>query len=248
MSKRQIITCAVIKGGTGKTSTCLALAQCAALDNKKVLAVDLDPQGNFSYCLGADTTLPGAYELLQGISIFDCIQETNQNIDVIAGAPALAADNPKKKTSSIFRLSAALELIQKNYDLIVIDTPPYFCELTFEALQAATGLIIPMDLDIGSLQGQEHIIEVARSIKDTNKGLKILGCVITRYNPRPIIARKFKELITDKAKALKCPILAEIRQGVALQEAQTLQRNLFVYAPKSKPAQDYKELYKKIVK
>lgn len=248
MSKTQIITCAVIKGGTGKTTTCAAIAQAAALDNKKVLAIDLDPQGNFSYCLGADANMPGAYSLLNGAFVLDCIQQTAQNIDVIAGAPALATDKPEKKTDAIFRLSEAIEPIIKTYDLIVIDTPPYFCDLTFLALQAATGVIIPMDTDTGSLQGRAHVVNLAREIKRTNKNLKVLGCIITKYNARPVISRQFRELIEEQGKKLKCPLLAEIRQGVAVQEAQALQRNLFEYAPKSKPAQDYKELYKKIVK
>lgn len=248
MNKTQILTCAVIKGGTGKTSTCAAIAQAAALDNKKVLAIDLDPQGNLSYCLGADANMPGAFELLQGAFILDCIQQTKQNIDVIAGAPALAYDDAdNKKTGTIFYLSEKIETIQNAYDLIIIDTPPYFCELTYKALQAATGLIIPMETDAGSIHGQNHIIEVAKEIKRTNKKLKILGCVVTRYNGRPNINRLLLEQIQEQGKKLKCPLLAEIRQGVAIQEAQALRRNLFEYAPRSKPAQDYKELYKKII-
>lgn len=248
MSKTQIITCAVIKGGTGKTTTCAAIAQAAALDDKKVLAIDLDPQANFSFCLGADKTLPGAYELLNGAFILDCIQQTEQNIDVIAGAPALAADNPGKKKNTIFRLSEALEKVKGFYDLIVIDTPPYFCELTFEALQASTGVLIPMEADAGSIHGQKHIIEVAKEIKRTNKKLKILGCIITRYNARPVIARKMRDLIIEQGQELKCPLLAEIRQGIAIQEAQALNKSIYDYAPKSKPAQDYKELYNKLFK
>ena len=105
-----------------------------------------------------------------------------------------------------------------------------------------------MDTDTGSLQGRQYIIDLAKEIKRTNKDLKVLGCIITKYNARPVISRQFHEVIAKDGQKLKCPLLAEIRQGVAIQEAQSLQLNLFEYAPKSKPAQDYKELYKKIVK
>lgn len=248
MSKAQIITCAVIKGGTGKTTTCAAIAQAAAADNKRVLAVDLDPQGNFSYCLGADTTAQGCYELLNGAEVTETTQGTEQGIDVICGAPALATDKPNKKKNSIYRLSDALEQIQRYYDLIVIDTPPYFCDLTFMALQAATGLIIPMETDTGSIQGQKHIIDLANEIKKSNKKLKVIGAVITRYNARTNLNRLLKDKIAEQGKALKCPLICEIRQGVSIQEAQALRRSIYDYAPKSKPAIDYKELYKQIVK
>ena len=167
----QIITVAVIKGGTGKTATCATLAQCAAHEGKKVLCVDLDPQAALTNMLGADRTAPGTYSLLNGAYILDTIQPTKQSIDVIGGSPALAADKGK----SIYRLSSALELVQKAYDYIFIDTPPSFCGLTYEALQAATGLIIALNADQSSIQGQAYILDLASNQRKTNKKLKILG-------------------------------------------------------------------------
>lgn len=247
MSKAQIITCAVIKGGTGKTSTAAALAQAASKDNKRVLVIDLDPQGNCSLWLGADIIQAGAFELLQGFDITETIQTTEQRIDVIAGAPRLATDKPNK-TKSIYRLSEALEKVKKAYDLIVIDTPPFFCELTYEALQAATGLLVPLETDAGSLTGQQNIIDLAKQIKKTNKSLRLLGCVITQYNARIKVNQILRDKIAEQGQALKCPLLCEIRQGCAIREAQGLKCNIFEYAPRSKPVQDYRELYKMIVK
>lgn len=240
----QIITCAVIKGGTGKTATCASIAQCAAVDGKRVLIVDLDPQGTITTNHGASRTERGAAELLQGAPIEDTIQHTALNIDIIAGAPKLAACEVK----DIYKLSKALEAVKKQYDLIVIDTPPYFCGLTYQALQAATGLIIPLYADPGSMQGQEYILELAKKIKTTNSKLKVLGSIITRYDNRPKINRFMREQIEKQGKAYKCPLLGEISQGVAYQEAAALKRNLFVYAPKSKPAQEYRAIYNKIIK
>jgi len=68
------------------------------------------------------------------------------------------------------------------------------------------------------------------------------------YNARPVIARKMRDLIIEQGQELKCPLLAEIRQGIAIQEAQALNKSIYDYAPKSKPAQDYKELYNKLFK
>ena len=240
----QIITVAVIKGGTGKTATCGTLAQCAAHEGKRVLCVDLDPQASLTNMLGADRSMPGAYELLNGAFILDCIQQTPQNIDVIGGAPALAADKGK----SIFRLSTALEQIQKAYDLIVIDTPPNFCGLTYEALQAATGLLIALYADEGSIQGQEYILEVAKEIKRTNKKLKPLGCIITQYDQRPKICRYMRDRIEEQGEKLKCPLLGEVSRSASYLEARALHRNIYDYAPKSKPAQEYKAIYKKLIK
>ena len=240
----QIITCAVIKGGTGKTATCASIAQCAAVDGKRVLVVDLDPQATITNMLGADRTAPGALDLLQGGRIAETIQSTAQGIDVIGGAPGLAT----LKNNDIFALSRALDPIKKQYDFIVIDTPPYFCNMTYFALQTATGLIIPMQADGGSLQGQEYILQLAKEIKNTNKKLKVIGSIITRYDNRPRINRFMRGKIEEQGKAYKCPLLGTVSQGIAYAEAAALHRNLFIYAPKSKPAQEYREIYNKIVK
>ena len=243
----QIITCAIIKGGTGKTAACATLAQCARSEGKRVLVIDLDPQAALTNMLGADRTAPGAYNLLQGAHILETMQPTAQGIDIRAGAPALVADR-SAKGGSAFRLANALEPIKKAYDLIIIDTPPFFCGLTYEALQAATGLIIPMLADYESMQGQKYIIELAKMQKHTNKKLKVLGCFINQYDARPRINRYMRERIQEQAQALKCPYLGEISRSVSYLEANALHRNIYTYAPKSKPAQEYKAIYNKIIK
>lgn len=248
----QIITCAVIKGGTGKTATCAALAQAGAHEGKKVLCVDLDPQGNLSNLFGADKEAPGAAELMQGAPILETIQETAQGVDIIAGNTGLAVDPTEKstvkKTATIYELEKALEPIKKSYDLVIIDTPPAFGNLTYNALQAANGLLIPICADSDSFNGLLYIIEVAKLIRKTNKKLRVLGCIITQYNPRPKISQFMRDIVEAKGAKIKCPLLGVIRQGVAVPEARTMRKNLFDYAPKSKPAQDYMQIYKQIIK
>ena len=242
----KIITVAVIKGGTGKTTTCAALAQAAAANNKKVLAIDLDAQANLTAALGADPAEPGAYQLLHGAPIAETIQETAQEIDVISGAAILADEISEK--NSVYRLEKALQPVLKYYDLIIIDTPPSLCELTYNALQAANGLLITTDADLGSLRGMYLLLDIAKEARQTNKKLKVLGSCITRYNGRPKINQYMRDVIAEQGAARKCPLLCEIRQGIAIQEAQAYKKSLFDYAPKSNPAKDYLELYKLIMK
>ena len=241
----QIITTAIIKGGTGKTTTAAALAQAAASAGKRVLAIDLDPQANFTFAVGADQNSPGSYQLLNGTGAAQLIQQTEQGIDTIAASPDLAT--VKTAPASAMRLRAALEPIKESYDLIVIDTPPTMGELTFNALQASTGLIIPLETDNSSLQGLYQITDIAHQMQRSNPALSIIGVILTRYDNRPKLNRYLQGVIADRGAEIGAPYIMAIRPGVAIREAQAMQQSLYDYAPKSKPAQDYKKLFKLIM-
>ena len=174
----QIITTAIIKGGTGKTTTTAALAQAAAADGKRVLAIDLDPQGNLSLFIGADQNQAGSYQLLHGADARQVIQRTQQDIDVIAASPDLATE--RTAPASAKRLQEALKPVKGMYDFIFIDTPPQMGELTFNALQASTGIIIPLETDNSSIQGLYQITDIAKQIQQgANTELCILGVIIS---------------------------------------------------------------------
>lgn len=237
----QIITTAVIKGGTGKSSTAAALAQAAVKTGKKVLAIDLDPQGNLSSFIGADQSGASSYDLLHGDPAAQLIQTTEQGINAIAASPDLATE--RTTPASAKRLHAALEPIKGMYDFIFIDTPPTMGELTYNALQASTGLIIPLETDNSSLQGLYQITGIAQRMKGSNPDLSIIGIILTRYDNRPKINRYLQQLIADRGQEIGAPFLMSIRSGIAIREAQALQQSLFEYAPHSKPAQDYKKLF-----
>lgn len=239
-----IITAAVIKGGTGKSTTIAALAQAAAAAGKKVLAIDLDPQANLSFFIGADQNQPGSYDLLHGADPADLTQQTPQGITAIAASPDLATE--RTTPASAKRLQTAIEPIRKSFDLIVIDTPPQMGELTFNALQAATGLIIPLETDNSSLQGLYQITDIAHQMQRSNPNLKILGVVLTRYDARPKLNRYIREVIETTGQEVGAPLLMGIRPGIAIREAQAMQQSIYDYAPRSKPAQDYKTLYEMI--
>lgn len=240
----QIIAIANQKGGTGKSTTAAAIAQAAAADGKKALAIDLDPQGNLSFIMGADMQRGTSFDLLEGKSPLRLIQHRRGRPDIIPASLDLAAI--RSSTGSAKRLQAVLTPLKKAYDFIIIDTPPTAGELQYNALQAATGLIIPLRADILSLQGLYQIAETAAQIKKSNPALQITGIIITQHNDRSTIARQMKENLIAAAQEMEIPYLGAIREGVAIREAQALQEDLYSYAPKSKPALDYLSIYNKL--
>jgi chromosome partitioning protein len=240
----QIITTAIIKGGTGKSTTAAALAQAAAKAGQKVLCIDLDPQANLSFFIGADQTRPGCFELLHGSDPAEVIQKTAQGLDAITASPDLATE--KTTPGSAKRLHEAIEPLKKKYSFIFIDTPPQMGELTYNALQASTGLLIPVETDNSSLQGLYQIKDIATQIKKSNPDLSFIGIILTRYDPRPKINQALAEIIKKTGEEIGAQFMGTIRAGVAVREAQILQQSLFDYAPKCKPAADYMELYNKI--
>lgn len=240
----QIITVAIIKGGTGKTATAAALAQAGATAGKRVLAIDLDPQANLTISLGADPNAPGAVQLFNGNPATDVMQETEQQITVIAAHRDLS--NETTTPGSANRLREALKPIEKDFDLCIIDTPPTLGELVYNALNATHSLLIPLETDSNSLQGLYQIIDIAQQIRQSNPQLSILGVVLTRFDARPKINKYLRDVIAEKGKEAGAPLLKVIRSGVAVREAAAMQQSLFEYAPKSKPAADYMQLYKMI--
>ena len=145
------------KGGVGKSTTAEMLVSALYLKGFKVLAIDLDAQGNLSYSLAADSNSPTILEVLtEEISAKDAIKHARADIissnKALAGADAFIADTGKE-----YRLKEALEKISKNYDFCIIDTPPALGILTVNALTASDSVIIPAQADIYSLQGIENL-------------------------------------------------------------------------------------------
>lgn len=241
-----IYTIATQKGGTGKTTTAAALAQAAAYKGKSCLAIDLDPQANLSYCLAADETQPGSYELLHGAAASQVTQHTAQGIDVIAASPDLQTETSSR--GSARRLQNALAPLKDQFDIILLDTPATAGELQYNALQAADRLIIPLEADAYNLQSLRQITEAAAQISDSNPDLQIAGVLLTQYDPRPVINRQLQEMLQENAAAQGIPFLGAVRKAVAVKEAAALQVSLYQYAPKCKPAQDYMSIFELLEK
>lgn len=229
------------KGGVGKSTTAEMLVSDLSLKGFKVLAVDLDAQGNLSYSLASDSNSPTILEVLtEEITAKEAIKHAREDIissnKALAGADAFIADTGKE-----YRLKEALEKIEKDYDFCIIDTPPALGILTINALTASDSVIIPAQADIYSLQGIENLEETIKAVKKyCNPNLEIEGILLTRYNPRTILSREVSEMAEKLAKKLETKLFkAKIRDAVAVKEAQISQESLFKYAPKSNVTQDY---------
>lgn len=236
----QILTVAVQKGGTAKTTTAAALAQAAVYRGKKTLAIDLDPQGQYSFSLAADTSRPGSYELLNGEPAAGLIQHTSNGLDIIPASWNLSTIPAGQGAAR--RLQRMVEPIKDNYEYIVIDTPSAGI-LQYNALQAATGLVIPLLADVFSLQSLYQITDTAQQIKKSNPALSITGIVITQFDGRSGIAKSMRDAIIQQAADMDIPYLGTVRFAVAVKEAAAFQKSLFEYAPRSKPAQDYLQVF-----
>lgn len=232
------------KGGTGKTTTAASLLQAATLHGLATIGIDLDPQGDLTYCLAGDLHAPGSYELLQGAPSSEVIQHTRQKVDIIAGTPEL--QTLASMRGSARRLQESIEPLKSIYDLIIIDTPPTAGELQYNALQAAERLLIPLVTDAYSLNALQQVADTADLVRQSNPGLKIAGVIVTQYDARAIINRQMLDTVKAAAEARNIPFLGTVRKAVAAAEAAALRRSIYEYAPKSNPAVDYMEIYSKL--
>lgn len=249
-------TIAVInqKGGVGKSTTAQAIGAGFIREGASVLFVDLDPQCNLSYLMGADITgLTGgnALDVLQGnATIADAIQKTSQG-DIVAAAPSLAgADVVLTATGKEYRLREALESLAGQYDYCLIDTPPALGVLTVNALTACNGCVIPAQADFLSLQGIGQLHKTIGTVKKyCNPNLKVFGIVLTRYNARAVISREVTSMMEGTAAALQTQVYqTRIRECTAIKEAQAMRQTIYDYAPKSNASLDYSALLQEIKK
>lgn len=238
------------KGGVGKSTTALAIGAGLSLKGYSVLYADLDAQGNLSYSMGANTQGYNAMGVLQRPETAKAeVQHTEQG-DIIASSPALAgADAVITETGKEYRLREALESLSGLYDYCIIDTPPALGILTVNALTACSGVIIPAQADIYSLQGVSQLNSTVQTVKRyCNPNLSILGIVLTRYNGRSIIRREVAEMLEQIAESLNTKLYkAKIRECTALVEAQATKQNIFTYAPRSNASADYNALVAEIL-
>jgi chromosome partitioning protein len=246
-----VIAVANQKGGVGKTTTANALALGLKRGRNKVLAVDLDPQGNLSFSLGAATeNVRAAYHVLaKECGAGEAIQKTPL-ADVIAGNIMLSSVQiDASQNNWEFILRNALSEVRSVYDYIIVDTPPALSVLTINAFTAADGLLVPILADIFSLQGLARLNDTVVRVREySNPALRMLGIVLTRYNARTVLSREIRATAQMIADELNLPLLnAAVRASVVISEAQSMQVNMFKYMPRNNAVRDYKKLVQELI-
>lgn len=245
-----ILTVAFGKGGTGKTSTAAALVNYARMKGKAVLAVDADPQANFTFALQGNPAAPGLYDVLTDKAhVTDVIQRTYQTDLLSAGLNLAAAEQAiANKPGRDFILKGALKGIRGKYDLIVIDTQPDLNTLLINALSVSDSVLLPMQANSFSIMGLYQMREtIAQVQRYCNPDLTVAGILLTKYKPRQTLAADMRESIAQQAEEMGTKVFdTYIREGVAVEQAQAMQLSLFDYAPNSNPAKDYAALFEEM--
>ena len=240
------------KGGVGKTTTCSSLCGCLSAMNNRVLAIDLDPQGNLSFSLGAETE--GCYTVYNMFHGNTSLYDTIQHVPCCDIAPAnIMLSGCELELTNVGReyiLREQLNAIADNYDYVIIDTPPALSILTINAYTAANELIIPMVPEILSLQGISQLKETIFAVKKYyNKALEIRGILLNKYNPRLILTKEVEDLANLIAEQLDTDVFEQkISSSVIIAEAPAHAKTVIEYAPRSKAAKEYIDLIYEILK
>lgn len=240
------------KGGVGKTTTSSALASgLATFYKKKVLAIDLDPQGSLGFSLGLDIeNCHTIYDVLTwNVPIEDAIQTTDY-CDIITSNILLSgAELEFTSKDRELLLKKALAPVISNYDYIIIDTPPALNILTVNAYVASDYLIIPMAPEILSLLGVSQLKETIDSVRQSlNPRLDVLGIVLTKFNGRTLLAREVQEMADNIAAQMGTRVFrSPIRPSVTVAEAPAHGISVFDHAPHSKPSMDYKDFVDQVI-
>lgn len=249
MPKPHVIAIVNQKGGTGKTTTTVNLGKAITQMSKKVLLIDLDPQGSLSYYLGANSNVWSIADvILEDISFHNAlIQREGLYIipaDVTLADLELSLVNYQGREHIVRRM---IEQNAQDYDFVLLDCSPSLSILTVNALVAAHSVIVPLQMEVLSMHGLELMLETIEQVKKTvNPNLEIMGILVLMYNSRRRITQEVYNHIKKTYNFV--PIFQTfIRTDVKLVEAPSFGKSVFEYAPQSNGAEDYLALAQEIL-
>ena len=248
----RIIAVANQKGGVGKSTTAINLSACLAEKGKKVLAIDMDPQGNTTSGFGVDkngieNTL---YELLLGEAEMKdtIVKDVVENLDLIpsninlSGAEIELVGIDDKE----FILKGITDKLRRKYDYIILDCPPSLNMLTINALTAATSVLVPIQCEYYALEGLSQLIHTIDLVKERlNKRLKMEGVVFTMYHARTNLSLQVVENVKENLNQNIYKTI--IPRNVRLAEAPSYGQPINIYDPRSAGAESYRLLAEEVL-
>lgn len=235
------------KGGVGKTTTNVNLSACIALKGKKVLIIDIDPQGNTTSGFGIDknSTECNIYDALLGDEdIRSCIIDTDyKNIDIVPSNVQLAGAEIEltNMTGREFRFRDMINEVRDGYDYIFVDCPPSLGLLTINSLTGVDSVIIPIQCEYYALEGVSQLMNTIQLVrKNLNPTLEIQGVVLSMFDGRTNLSI---QVVDEVKKYFRGKVYRTIiPRNVRLAEAPSHGMPIIDYDPKSKGAEAYNEL------